>query len=632
MILRKIILTLLMLSFISINAQQKKDILFTVDNKPVLITEFLRVFNKNKDIVDEENRKTIEEYLELYINYKLKLKQAYNLKLDTISTYKNELEKYRKQLIQPYLKDSKVTEALVKEAHERMNKEVNASHILIRLDPKASPADTLKAYNKIIEARNKILNGASFNEIAKQYSEDPSAQKNGGDLGYFSVFGMVYPFENAAYTNKIGSISMPFKTNFGYHIIKVNDKRPARGEVEVAHIMIRDKKNDTIYAVNQINEIYSKLKQGDKFDFLAKKYSDDKQSAVHGGKLRRFSANRMIKSFSDVAFSLNKEGDISAPFQTPYGWHIVQLIKKHPVKSYLESKDELTRKIEKSERATAIGKSVADRLKKEYDINYDEAVKNVFLRGDNEKTADESDKMVFSINGNEIKLKELIAYNNKQRNKSLITSFNDFLDQEILNYYKDNLEETNEEFALILNEYKDGLLLFDLLQEKIWKRSEKDTIALQQFFKENRDNYKYDKRGDVILATCTRYEKAELVRRYLEENKPINEIKELVNEDPTIHVLFSQGIIEANNKKLPKNYNLKEGVSNIYKEDKNHFIVVKVNKIIEPSLKELKDAKGLVVNDFQNHLEKKWIEELRDEYIVKVNKKALKKLIKQNQD
>ena len=623
---------LIVLSFLSTYnfAQSKKDIIFTVDSKPVYSTEFLRVFNKNRDIVDEENKKTIEEYLDLYINYKLKLKQAYEIGLDTVDSYKKELEKYREQLAQPYLKDSKVTTALVKEAHNRMKTEVNASHILVRLSPKALPADTLKAYNKILEARAKVLNGTPFNEVAKVYSEDPSAQKNGGDLGYFSAFGMVYPFENAAYTNDIGKVSLPFKTNFGYHILKVNDKRPSRGEVEVAHIMIKNKKNDSLFAKTQIDDLYAKIQQGDKFDFLARNYSDDKQSAIKGGKLQKFTANRMIKSFADVSFSLENEGEISQPFETPYGWHIVKLLKKHPVKSYDELKDALTKKIEKSERARAIGKSVADRLKKEFKINYDNDMKRIFLRNDAEKIASNSDNMIYSINGEKIKLKDLVAYNAKQRNKSLRMAYNDFLDQEVLNYYKENLEKSNQDFAITMQEYKDGLLLFDLLQQKIWTRSEKDTIALQKYFKEHRENYKHNKRGDLILATCTKLEKAKLVKKYLNDDKSIEEIKELVNEKPTIHVLFSKGIIEVDNNKLPKNFILEKGVSDIYKEAENQFIIVKVNKVLEPSLKELDEAKGLVMNDFQNQLEKDWIVELRNKYDIKINKRMLKKLIKQN--
>lgn len=621
-----VIVLLTMQSF----SQKKANILFTVNDKAVTTTEFLNVFNKNRDIVDEENKKSIEEYLELYINYKLKLKQAYELKLDTVASYKKELEKYREQLIVPYLKDDKVTELLVKEAYDRMKTEVSASHILVRLNPKSKPADTLKAFNKIIEARTKIINGSAFADVAKAYSEDPSAQQNGGDLGYFTTFGMVYPFENAAYNTKVGAVSMPFKTSFGYHIVKVNDKRISKGEVEVAHIMIKAKVADSTYAKKQINEVFAKLKQGDAFDFLAKQYSDDKNSAIKGGKLAKFSASRMIKSFSDVAFSLENENDVSEPFKTQYGWHIVKLIKKHPVKNFDELKDNLSKKIEKSQRVGIVGKSIAGRLKEEYTIVVNKDNFDAYMKNDTASISEKLNSPIFAINKKSVLLKGLIDYNNSQSKKTLKNAYDDFLNQEVLNYYKDNLENTDAEFSATMQEYRDGLLLFDLLQEKIWTKAEKDTVALVEYFNKNRTNYKWNERANLVLATCTKSDKATLVKQLLEQGKSIDEIKKSVNEGATIHVLFSEGILEKGNVKLPINYAFMKGVSKVYNDDKNHFVIVKVNEIIPPSLKELKEAKGLVINDFQKELEDSWIVELRNTYNVKVKKKVVKKIVKEN--
>lgn len=624
--------SLVLIIFLLINtatAQQKNDVIFTVDGQPVYTDEFLRVFNKNRAIVEEENRKSIDDYLELYINYKLKLKEAYATGLDTVEAYQNELAKYREQLVQPYLKDAKVTDALVKEAYDRLGQEVNASHILVRLNPKSSPADTLNAYNKIAEARNKILSGASFNGIAKEYSEDPSAQKNGGDLGYFTAFGMVYPFENAAYTTAIGEVSKPFKTSFGYHILKVNDKRKSQGEVEVAHIMIRHNQQDSTYAKNQIGELYAKLNQGDTFDFLAQQYSDDKASAAKGGRLQKFAANKMIPSFSKVAFSLQNENDISQPFETPYGWHIVRLIKKHPLKEFSALQDGLRKKIENSDRASAVGQSIANKLKNSYEITYNEDLKKAFLNSNAKVMEANKGDMIFSINSEIVTLNELMSYNDKQRNKSLLATYSDFLNEKILVYYKKNLESTNKDFAITLQEYKDGLLLFDLLQQKVWAPAQKDTVALENFFNGRRDDYMHNRRGDLIIATCTKEEKAQLVKGYLEANKTIDEIKALVNENPTIHVLFSSGVIEERSKKLPDEFQLRKGVSKIFKEGENQFIIVKVNAVLEPSRKVLKEARGLVVNDFQEHIEKEWIENLRDKHTVKINKRTLKKLNKE---
>ena len=628
---KNILFFIFLLSFAGLNAQQRKKVLFTVDKQPVYTDEFMKVFNKNRNIVSEENKKSIEEYLELYINYKLKLRQAYDLKYDTVSAYKKELAQYKEQLIAPYLKDNTITDKLVREAYERTKKEVNASHILIRLQPKATPKDTLKAYQKIMEARNKIIEGTPFETVAKQYSEDPSVQKNGGNLGYFSAFAMVYPFENAAYQTNVGEISQPFRTQFGYHIVKVNAVRDSKGEVEVAHIMIKNDKKDSLQAKTKIYELFAKLNQGMDFELLARQQSEDRSSAVNGGKLAKFNATRMIKSFADVAFSLKNENDISTPFQTRYGWHIVKLIKKYPIGDFNSVKDELTQKIEKSKRYKLAGTSIVKRLIKEYHITKNTELLQSYFNNDTAVISKNSATAIFSINGVTTALGELIKYGRQRPNKSTKDIFTDFFETKVLAYYKDNLEKTDPSFAFTLQEYKDGLLLFDLLQDKVWKRAEQDTLGLKAFFTKNQDKYFWKKRGDVIIASCTRKDKALLVKKYLEEGKEIDEIKKLVNDGPIIHVLFTRRVVEENHDKLPKGFVFDTvGVSDVI-DDGNGFTIVKTFQIMPPQPMLLSEAKGNVINDYQDYLDKQWIRELRQQYPVKVKKKVLKKLIKQNQ-
>ncbi len=628
---KNILFFIFLLSFAGLNAQQRKKVLFTVDKQPVYTDEFMKVFNKNRNIVSEENKKSIEEYLELYINYKLKLRQAYDLKYDTVSAYKKELAQYKEQLIAPYLKDNTITDKLVREAYERTKKEVNASHILIRLQPKATPKDTLKAYQKIMEARNKIIEGTPFETVAKQYSEDPSVQKNGGNLGYFSAFAMVYPFENAAYQTNVGEISQPFRTQFGYHIVKVNAVRDSKGEVEVAHIMIKNDKKDSLQAKTKIYELFAKLNQGMDFELLARQQSEDRSSAVNGGKLAKFNATRMIKSFADVAFSLKNKNDISTPFQTRYGWHIVKLIKKYPIGDFNSVKDELTQKIEKSKRYKLAGTSIVKRLIKEYHITKNTELLQSYFNNDTAVISKNSATAIFSINGVTTALGELIKYGRQRPNKSTKDIFTDFFETKVLAYYKDNLEKTDPSFAFTLQEYKDGLLLFDLLQDKVWKRAEQDTLGLKAFFTKNQDKYFWKKRGDVIIASCTRKDKALLVKKYLEEGKEIDEIKKLVNDGPIIHVLFTRRVVEENHDKLPKGFVFDTvGVSDVI-DDGNGFTIVKTFQIMPPQPMLLSEAKGNVINDYQDYLDKQWIRELRQQYPVKVKKKVLKKLIKQNQ-
>ena len=278
----------------------------------------------------DESQKDLNQYLELFIGYKLKVNKAYKLGLQNSAKYQAELKSYRNQLAKNYFNDTKITEALIEEAYNRLQKEVRASHILILVDENATPEDTLKAYKKIEDIAKRANNGEDFATLAEQFSEDPSAKENKGDLGYFTAFRMVYGFENAAYNTAKGKVSKITRTRFGYHIVKVNDIRPNRGEVTVAHIMILKAKPedaDQGKPEKTINEIYQKIQQGEKFEDLAKQFSEDKSSSPKGGLLSKFGSGQLSsEEFEEVAFSLAKPNDISKPFQSEFGWHIVKLI------------------------------------------------------------------------------------------------------------------------------------------------------------------------------------------------------------------------------------------------------------------------------------------------------------------
>ncbi|MCF6350443.1 MAG: peptidyl-prolyl cis-trans isomerase [Flavobacteriaceae bacterium] len=622
--IKKIIITLVICFILPLNAQNKKDkVLLTIEDEPVYVSEFLRVYNKNRTVINEENKKNTNEYLDLFINYKLKLREAYDLKLDTVPSYIKEFTKYKKQLEEPFLKDREVTDKLVKEAYERKNQEVKASHILIKLDAHAPPKDTLRVYNKLIEAREKILNGAVFKLIAAEYSDDPSAKKNGGDLGYFTVFSMVYPFENAAYNTNVGDISMPFKTNFGYHIVQVNDKRASKGEIKVAHIMIKDVEKKPAYSKNQINDIYNMFKQGETFEFLAKKYSDDKTSAEKGGVLRKFSLGKMIQPFADESFALKNSNDVSKPFKTKFGWHFVKLLEKYPLDSYDNLKEDLFKKIEKSKRSVLVGKSIANRLKKQYNVKVDTNLLNEVLNIS--KDGKIPTKTFLTIKEVSYTTDDLTNYFKEKSN--LRKDYNDFITEKVITYYKENLEKENPEYAATLKEYKDGLLLFDLLQKNIWTKAEKDTVGLQNFFDKNATNYTWKNRVKVDIASCTRPEKAKEVQKYLKEGKSTDEIKKLINKGETVYVLFNSGTYEIGSKKLPNNFQLKKGVSDVINEGQ-YFMLINVLEILPNSQKKLSDTKGKVISDYQNYLEKEWIKNLRNKYTYKINKKTLKKLTK----
>lgn len=607
--------------------------LFSVGGKPVYVDEFLRVFNKNRDIVPAENKLGKQEYLELFINYKLKLRQAYDLGYDTLAEIKDELAGYREQLVQPYLRDKGVLDSLVAEAYARKKYEINASHILVKVPPNANPADTLAAYNKILAARKEILGGEPFGEIAKKVSDDPSAGQNGGDLGYFSVFDMVYPFENAAYTTAVGELSAPFRTNFGYHIVKVNDKRPSKGEVSVAHIMIADNDKDSVSAEDRIADIYSRVKNGDDFKLMARRYSQDQASGVNGGQLPRFSSNKMVQPFSDIAFGLEKENDISEPFKTKFGWHIVKLLKKHPVSDFGSAQKELTAAVEKSDRFSLSGKSIVNKLKHRYRITVDKKLYGYFLDKDSTALKKHAQDPVLTIADSPVLLSELLHYASARTKDLPDKTFSDFKDRQVLQYYKDHLEETDKDFGNTVREYKDGLMLFALLQDKIWTKAENDTLALKQFYKEHIGDYYYQKRAEVIIANCTKEKYAKEVQKYLKKNWDTEKIKTKVNDGAVVNVIFNKGILEVPHAKLPKGYTMAAiGVSDIFKEGEHSFTVVKTERIISPEPIPFKKTKGKVINDYQQHLEEKWISDLKRTYPVRVNRKVLEKLVTANEN
>jgi peptidyl-prolyl cis-trans isomerase SurA len=504
---KRIVSICILLGSMSVFSQNEKT-LVTINKEKITVADFKRIYEKNLDVIDTEEAKSVTKNLALYINYKLKVKEAYQLQLDTLASYKKEIESYRNQLSEPYLQDTTFIADLVKEIYFRTKNEVKAKHILVRTFKDASPKDTLASYNKILDIRNRIINGEDFEKVAEETSEDTSAQDNPktgrkgnkGNLGYFSAFKMVAAFEDVAYATKVGMVSMPFRSQFGYHIMTVDDFRASKGALEAAHILITD---TTKIGAAKINDVYAKLQQKETFEKLVKEYSEDTGSAANEGKLNKFGTGRMVKSFEDAAFSLENEGDFSTPFRTPFGWHIVKILKQYPVESFLNMEKELTAKIKRSARMQMSETAVINKLKAKYTIVENEEAKNI-LDTKNIRTLpkDSLQNILITINEKEITQEIFIKYIRNRRNKSLYLLFTMFKDHEILEYYKENLVNTEPEYAHILKEYEDGLLLFELMQKKIWNKSSKDTIGLKTYFSNNKKKYNSeelkDKRGEVM--------------------------------------------------------------------------------------------------------------------------------------
>jgi peptidyl-prolyl cis-trans isomerase SurA len=489
MFMRKLLVFIALLNFTFSSFSQKKDkVLVAINGEKTTVSEFKRVYEKNLDAIDTEEAKNVENNLELFINYKLKVAQAYAIQLDTLASYQREMETYRNQLSAPYLQDSTFVDALVEEAYFRTKNEVKASHILIKVPQNATSKDTLKAYATIRSIRNRILNGEAFATVAKETSEDPSAKRNGGNLGYFSAFRMVYPFEDAAYSTKKGALSDPFRTRFGYHILGVDDFRASRGEIEVAHILISD---TTSIGKKTIDKVYNRLQNNEKFETLAKQYSNDPGSKDKGGRLNKFGSGRMVEPFDVAAFNLSEINSFSTPIKTPFGWHIIKLLKKYPVPSFEAMKQEITTKVKKSGRMQLSDKAMINKLEGTYDIVDDVDGMRILERKNMLSIPKDSlQNTLFRINDKKIQQIDFVNYARNRRHKSIPVLFNLFKEDQVFAYYKENLIHTEPEYAHILKEYEDGLLLYELMQQKIWNASTKDSIGLQKYFDQHIGLYK----------------------------------------------------------------------------------------------------------------------------------------------
>jgi peptidyl-prolyl cis-trans isomerase SurA len=641
---------LLCLNLAASAQSNKKEVLFTIDDKPYYTDEFARVYKKNLDLVKDESQKDLNQYLELFVGYKLKINKAYKLGLQNGAQYQNELRSYRSQLAKNYVNDSKVTNELVQEAYNRSLKEISASHILIMVDENAMPADTLKAWKQIIEIRQKALAGENFGELAAKYSQDPSAKENKGDLGFFTAFRMVYAFESAAYKTSAGKISNPIRTRFGYHLIKVNDVRDNRGEVTVAHIMILNPQDEAgkEKAKNTINDIYKKLQQGENFEALAKQLSDDKSSSSKGGVLSRFGSGQLSsEEFENVAFSLKNVGDMSQPFQSQFGWHIVKLIAKFPVKTFDEMKPELENRVGKDDRSRLIAESINDKLRKKYKIKRNEklysaiqkAVTDKFYEGSWDLPADTKsfDGKLFDIEGQAITGTQFLNYVKAQMKAGLTIKptsnltnhlYEQFLNQELNTYYNNNLENEFPEFAAVVDEYRDGLLLFDLMEKEIWDRSKTDTIGLKNFFDAHAANYRWKNRIEATVISSTKQDMAKSAQKYLKQGKSAEFIKEKLNVKDVVNVMTNSGAFEEGSDALPKGIKPQAGVSDIVKEGEYYF-VAKIDKVSPAGPKTLEEAKGKVINDYQQYLEENWVKDLKKEFTVKVNQDVFERVKQQ---
>ena len=620
-----LLIFLAIFSAFAVSAQKNKETLLTIGDTEISKAEFERIYKKNNEnLFDESDRKTAEEYIDLFIDYKLKVIEAQNLKMDTSQSFREELAGYRKELAAPYLTDVQFNEKLVRETYDRMTKEVNASHILLRLEPNAKPEEEQQVLDKLKKIRQEIIEGKDFGEAAAEYSEDPSAKTNQGNLGYFSAFQMVAPFENAVFSLSQGEISEPVKTSFGYHLIKVNDIRENKGEIKVAHIMkmfpqgVEDFDKNKIKT--EIDSIHNLLEQGFNFAELARKHSDDKRSAELGGEMPWFSAGRMIPEFSDAAFSIKETGDYTPPVETNFGYHIIKKLDHRPVKTFEEVKESIESRIKKDPaRSVYSKKAFVEKLKGEYGFREN---KQHLAQLENKTTGDElqdPQQVIFTLNEEEYTAADFKDFLQQTKKDKFAGNYDDWVEFEITEYENERLEEKYPEFRYLVREYHDGILLFNIMEEKIWNFAAQDSAGLQNFYEDHKNKYMWEERFRGSIIKTENDSVREEADKYFTNGMSNSEVLDLLNRDKKL-IEIQEGAWEQGSNPVV-DYYIWNGPEPEKFDPQLTFVR---GDIIAPEPKTLEEAKGLYISDYQSYLEKEWLKKLRKKYKIKVNKKLLK--------
>jgi peptidyl-prolyl cis-trans isomerase SurA len=640
--------SLIALTFFAINlsAQKKDQIVLTIGNEPVTVSEFTANYQKNNtNVLDEKDKKTPAEYLNLYINFKLKVLEAKRLGYDTVRSFVDELKGYRKELSRPYLTDVSYSEGMVQTAYHRTQYERKASHLLILVKPDASPADTLAAWNKINDLRKQIVAGADFNDIAQKNSEDPSAKENKGLLGYFSAFQMVYPFEDMTYRTPVGQVSEIIRTRFGYHIIKVHDERLTRGEMKVAHIMKmfpQQASDETIAKLKiQADSIYQKVTNGGDFAELAKANSDDKQSAAEGGVLNWFTPTNMVPSFAEAAFELKNDGDISPVIRTPYGWHIIKRIELRTTPPFEKIRTDLETKIKQNPEISKYSDESFDRkLRAEYLLKVDEPNLEKLVA----IVADSVPRKDWPNSANSLKNNSLLHFAKQTSTIGQFTSYlqaqnfsvnapdpvqelktmlNKFINKQLIDYEDTQLEGKYPEFARIITEYHDGILLFNISKDKIWDVASADTVRLQKYYDDTTKKYFWTNRYKGWIIQAKDNETRTKVESLLDQ-KEVNkqELTDIFNTKTENNVQITDVAAEKGDNPIV-DYLIWNGPKPAGFDETTTFVH---GKIVHNEQKTLKDAWGLYSSDFQVQVENEWIDSLKKKYPIKINNKVLDKI------
>ncbi len=634
--------------------------LLNVGGDEVNNSEFKYFYEKNNREDSDYSKESLDNYLKLFEIFKLKVVEAKAQGLDTLKSFTAEFEGYRKKLALPYLTEGDFNEKLAKEAHSRSKEEVRTSHILILLSPEADPADTLVAYNKLKVVLNQIKSGADFGEMAIKYSEDKSAQMEDaprgykGDLGYFSTLSLVYNYENAMYNTPVGKVSSIFRTEFGYHILKVTDRRESDGEITVAHILVRKSKDTTATAIarkkKKINDIYAELQSGKNWDDVCASYSEHEQTKFKGGKLSPFTkgAYKGIPEFTKMAFKLENTGDYSKPVETEHSWHIIKLINRLKNTSFEDVKKDYIQRVRAKPRAQLDKKALTQRLKRSNQFKEDMKVKIVAFEGideslksgkwDFEKENQTNTLGLFTFNSDETYfVADFYGYvvdnqKSKPAEISLQYLINNYYDnyvaEKLLEYEESHLAEKHFDYKMLVQEYHDGILLFDLMKKDVWDKAQADTVALKSQYATNKGKYQWKERIEATVYTLRDAKDKEELLTLLAKGTSSEEIKQSFRKRSPLALQVKEGKYEKGSSPLIRKIDWSKNLNIIDDVEKKKTIVVVTKNHLDAGQKSYAEAKGLVISHYQDVLEKEWIKQLRKKHSVSVNQTEYAKLIK----
>lgn len=611
--------------------------LFSINDKDVKVSEFVYLYNKNHQGKEGEfTKEKIEEYLRLFINFKLKVAEAESRGIDLKPEFIDELNTYKEELRKPFVAESDVLDKLVKEAYDRMKWEVKASHILINVQEHAPPPDTLVAFNKARAIRKRAMEGESFEKLARELSEDPSAKTNGGVLGYFSALQMVYPFEEAVYHLNVADISEPVRTKFGYHIIKLEDKRPSRGEVEVSHILVRGTGEDTR---RTIEEVYDQLKKNGGWNELCSQYSQDPGTKDNGGRLKPFGAGALASApqFEEVAFSMSTPGEISAPFQTSFGWHIIRFEKKILLPPFSELEEPLKRRVARDDRMSISKSAEVEKRKKE--LKYNESAETMsrlvgiadssLIQGKWNAKLSATDKgfTLFSLGEKQYPLEKFAAFILKKQSPTNVSPsayakqlYHQFVEESLSEMEDLKLQKANPEYRNLVNEYREGILLFSIMETEIWNKASEDTLGQRAYYNKNINSYTAGLRVEARIFSSETKETinsamAKVLAGDTLKSEDLKQFKSVTNMRS-----FEKGEHEAIDK-------ISWTIGTHQTEANGMYYLVEVNNLIPPGNKKFEEVRASVISDYQDQLEKDWIVQLKNKYKVKINSKGKKKAL-----